>query len=56
MNKRRVYYRKKKEKGKRASYVIEGIKTVYGKKNKVLVKTLPDPLTLIKELPENSYA
>ncbi len=52
MKRRNMYYRKKKEKGKRANYIIEGIKTVYGKRTKVLIKTLPDPFNLINQIDE----
>lgn len=52
MKQKRIHYRRKKEKGKRASYIIEGIQTKYNKKFKVLIKTLPDPITLIEQLDE----
>lgn len=52
MKQRNIYYRKKKEKGKRANYIIEGVKTKYGKRIKVSIKTLPDPTTLINQIDE----
>lgn len=48
MKQRRIYYRRKGSK-----IIVEGIKTLYGKRTKVNIKTLPDPSTLISEIDEN---